>query len=307
MKAVIIVDSKTKESRIRELISSVRLDSVSKTEVWTLENSCKSGEVLPVTTVVEIDGKACAVDNYLDILEKLWQEREKPELLIFNAGTKGNELASRLSVRLNGGCALSITGLKEQNEGFLIKRRVYGLQLEAEFYFSGYPCLFSIAEGTFEEEKENGNPNMVFIEVDLPETDWYEDYIETEIEDDSNQYNLMLAGGRGIGSRESALKLQEFGKAIHAGVGGSRPASHNGWFPTKDMIGLSGHRISPEVCVVFGASGCMPFMGGIDEKTMIIAINTDPKALIFKYSDLGIVDDCKAILESLIEIQAEEA
>lgn len=178
--------------------------------------------------------------------------------------------------------------------------------MEGEFRFEKMPCIITIAEGCLEPGESIETPECIALNPNEAEPDWYEEYTEEKTENEDAVYPVVLAGGRGLGCLEEAENLKKLAGKMGVGFGGTRPAVLSGWFSKNEMIGLSGRKVSPELCIVFGASGCVPFMGGIDKKTVIAAINSDPNALIFKYSDIGIVDDCNAVMKSLSEILEQE-
>lgn len=290
MTAAVIAFSKTEEYKLRELTAGAGCAGAEKTELWSLDDC----------------GKSRSADRCLNVLEKQYYTQGQPELLIFAAGTIENELAGRLAYRLSGSCALAVTDIKKIGGDLLIKRRVWGLQMEGEFRFEKKPCIITIEEGSLEPEEGMEIPERMVLTPDKSEPDWYEEYTEEKPGKEDAVYPIVLAGGRGLGCLEEAENLKKLAGQMGAGFGGTRPAALSGWFSKNEMIGLSGRKVSPELCIVFGASGCVPFMGGIDKKTVIAAINSDPNALIFKYSDIGITDDCNAVMKSLSEIVKQE-
>lgn len=307
MKAAVIVFAETEETAVRELIRAAHEAGAYIPELWILGDTDVCLKTMPVERIIQLAGSDKTAEGYLEDLIHIYQERMRPELLLFAAESKGNELASRLSYRLGGSVALEIIKVCPQKKGLSAVRRIWGLQLEGEFLFQEPPFLISVVQGSFEAEVKNLKPEYIRVETHQPKPDWYTGY-EEEVQCGENihTYSLILAGGRGLGSHQSALELQDLSLEIHAGVGGTRPAVLNGWFSAQSMIGLSGQKVAPELCIVFGVSGCMPFMGGIHKNTFLVAVNSDPKALIFKSSDMGIVDDCNLVIKALRDILAEE-
>ncbi|MCI8833810.1 MAG: hypothetical protein HFH24_00290 [Ruminococcus sp.] len=97
------------------------------------------------------------------------------------------------------------------------------------------------------------------------------------------------------------VELKALGALLDAGIGSTRPAVWNSWFSEHQLIGLSGQIIAPNVCIVFGASGCTPFIKGIESR-LLVAVNQDPNALIFSHCDLELVDDCREIIAELMKL-----
>ena len=93
---------------------------------------------------------------------------------------------------------------------------------------------------------------------------------------------------------------------MNGGFGVTRAAALNGWKSSEYTIGISGHMASPELALIFGASGATPFIAGLEKSQFIISINTDSHALIFKSSDVGIVEDSAEIAEELLKLIEED-
>lgn len=308
-KAAIVVLPEMTERQMRECISAAYCAGAKQVEIWSICHEAKWLKNMPVQTVRIIGdqkGEKAEADAYVTLLKQLYDE-VMPNLILLGADNRSEELVARLCYRVAGSCALNITGMTRQKERLSITRRIMGLQLEGEFLFQKMPYLITIHQGAFPEIQKNGVPECIRLAWKPPQPDWCAKKVE-KIQEERNMENdlLVLVGGRGLGDRHSAEKLCQLGRALGAGVGGTRPAVLNGWLPMSHLIGLSGNKVSPEVCVVFGASGCMPFIGGISKNTVIIAINNDPHALIFQYSDMGIVADCNEVIKALANLQAKE-
>ena len=110
---------------------------------------------------------------------------------------------------------------------------------------------------------------------------------------------LVLIGGRGIGGREALGRIRAAAARLHGAVGVSRPCAADGWTGFEDVVGISGKTIRPKVCIVLAASGSMPFLMGIRNSSLVIAVNRDPGAPIFRASDYGIASDWKDLVEIL--------
>jgi electron transfer flavoprotein alpha subunit len=85
-------------------------------------------------------------------------------------------------------------------------------------------------------------------------------------------------------------------------LGGTRPAVLDAWLKHKDLVGASGNLIRPKLCLAMGVSGSGPFMAGVEKSGVLAAVNNDPDALIFKYCDVGVVEDCNAVASELQNI-----
>ena len=111
----------------------------------------------------------------------------------------------------------------------------------------------------------------------------------------------MLVVGQGR-SDADAEKITALGKEFGAEVGYSRARVMNGGFDAERVIGISGHLLAPDVCIVAGASGAAALMAGVRQSRFVVAINSDASAPVFSQADVGIVDDWLPVLEALAAI-----
>ena len=112
---------------------------------------------------------------------------------------------------------------------------------------------------------------------------------------------IVVAGGRGLGGPEPFQYLEELARVLGAGVGASRAAVDSGWVPVHWQIGLTGKAITPDLYITVGISGASQHMAGCSGAKVIVAINKDAEANIFKESRYGVVGDWQKVLPSFTE------
>ena len=302
MKTAIVVLPGENEATVRERITAVGQVGEKSPEIWWFNEGISIAQQLPVEKALclPVQGKNMA-DCYLPLVKRLVEEHG-PELVLFGSGILAKDLCAALACSTGGGCALGVTGITREPDGLRITRFVQGMQLEAAFLYTGHPCFFSLAKQSFTPVQGQGKPQVSVMEHSLPKPDWFEEYEEIVIEEDGGleKFDVILAGGRGLGGKNAALDLLELGRQMGAGVGATRPAALNAWMPLNRMIGISGYVLKPKLCVNFGVSGCAPFILGIEKSGFVISVNQDPDAAIFRYSDIGLVADCNETIRYLL-------
>jgi electron transfer flavoprotein alpha subunit len=112
---------------------------------------------------------------------------------------------------------------------------------------------------------------------------------------------VVIAGGRGVGTKEDFRMLFELAELLGGEVGATRPAISEGCADEDRLLGQTGRSVKPKLLITIGTSGALQYTTGIEASETIIAINRDPNAAIFKMADLGLVGDAHSVLELLLK------
>lgn len=246
-----------------------------------------------------IDPVADVVEQVLDVLTAQWLQTPV-DILIFPAGPTGDALATRLAWRLHGGSACQALAL-DAPQG-LVSKAHWGNALTATLHIAERPLCLSLARQPEVNELRHSLPTMKerhIVPVAVP--DWLESVESVR----GTATHPLLAASRvlviGQGNADvSGEKTIALGEALHAEVGYSRARVMNGGVDADCLVGISGHLLSPDVCIVAGASGASALMAGVRQSRFIVAINNDPGAPVFSQADVGIVDDWLPVLEALV-------
>jgi electron transfer flavoprotein alpha subunit len=184
---------------------------------------------------------------------------------------------------------------------------LYGGKIETKVAAAAEPVVLGIAPGArLADAGRSAEPPAVVDEatVDLPAAlpVRFQEFIEPEAgEVDVTQQDVLVAVGRGIGSRDNIALAEELAAALGGVVCGSRPVIDQGWLPPSRQVGKSGMQVKPRLYLALGISGAPEHVEGMRGAELIVAVNTDPAAPIFNVAHYGTTADVLEFLPLLTE------
>ena len=246
-------------------------------------------------------------DAYTKVICDLATER-KPGILFVGATFIGRDLGPRIAARLSTGLTADCTSIdvEVENGDLLATRPAFGGNLMATIACPNHrPQMATVRPGGFEAVTTDASKcNIEKVNVNLADSDVRTKVIETvktatDIIDIS-EANVIVAGGRGVGSKENFAMLQELADVLGGVVAGSRAAVEKGWIENAYQVGQTGKTVKPTIYIACGISGAIQHVAGMQDSEVIIAINKDETAPIMSVADYGIVGDVKKVLPELI-------
>ena len=246
-------------------------------------------------------------EAYTKVICDLAEER-KPSILFIGATFIGRDLGPRVSARLSTGLTADCTSLDVDVEtgDLLATRPAFGGNLMATIACPEHrPQMATVRPGVFEKvETASTDAKVENVEVKLADSDIRTKVLETVKSKkdiiDISEANVIVAGGRGVGSKENFELLKELADVLGGTVAGSRAAVEKGWLDPAYQVGQTGKTVKPSIYIACGISGAIQHVAGMQDSDMIIAINKDNSAPIMKVADYGIVGDVKKVLPELI-------
>ena len=246
-------------------------------------------------------------DGYTKVICDLANER-KPGILFIGATFIGRDLGPRVAARLSTGLTADCTQLDVvvENGDLLATRPAFGGNLMATIACPDHrPQMATVRPGVFAKvEEKNSNFNIEEVKVNLTESDIRTKVVEIVKETkevvDISEANFIVAGGRGMGSKENFEKLHELAEVLEGSVAASRGAVDKGWIERDYQVGQTGKTVRPNIYIACGISGAIQHAAGMQDSDMIIAINKDETAPIMKIADYAIVGDINKVLPELI-------
>lgn len=244
-------------------------------------------------------------------------EKRKPSIVLFPATSIGRDLAPRVAARIGTGLSADVTDfdIDKSDKSLLMMVPTFGGNIMATIVSKvKRPEMATVRAGVMlpleKDMNRSGKIERFEIEFDDSDRDVLirEVVIEAEEKDDISNAEIIVAGGIGMGAAHHFDELKVLADELNGKLGATRPTVDAGWIDKSRQIGQTGKTVRPELFIGFGISGAIQLVSGMKKSKYVIAVNKDPKALIFDISDLGIVGDANKIIPLLIKkIQSYKA
>jgi electron transfer flavoprotein alpha subunit len=253
-------------------------------------------------------------------------KKENPQIVLFGATSVGRDLAPRIASVLNCGLTADCTILdigdhfvkkekKEYKDLLYAIRPAFGGSIMANIInWDMHPQMATVREGVMKKEVFDDNyvTEIVNIKVNeiVKEEDFVVKIIERHIEESGvnlKEAPIIVAGGYGVGSKENFQHLQDLADLLGGEIGGSRAAVDAGFIDHNRQIGQTGTTVRPKLYIAAGISGAIQHRAGMQEASLIIAINNDPEAPINKIADYVIHGDLAVVVPKMIKYYKKNA
>jgi electron transfer flavoprotein alpha subunit len=248
-------------------------------------------------------------EPYTNILVEL-VKKYKPEILLCGATNIGRSLISRVAINIKAGLTADCTGLDiDPDKKILLQTRpAFGGNIMATIISPNYrPQMATVRHKVFTPLEPDKKRKGKIIKESFDQSLYVSrtkllDIVE-EIESTVNlsEADIIVSGGRGMGGPENFKILEELAHVLGAAVGSSRAAVDAGWMPYSHQVGQTGRTVGPKIYFACGISGQIQHLVGMQSSKIIVAINKDPEALIFKVATYGIVGDLFQVIPALTQ------
>lgn len=248
-------------------------------------------------------------DNYACAMEHLIRTYA-PEMVLVGATAIGSELAPTVAAKLKTGLAAHCVDIRLDGERVNCMVPAFGGRVVSEIYIPDTkPMMASVRPGILNAEELPANSAAERITVD-PQ---FADQIvvrEERISFEANTFTgkkleeseVVVCAGRGVMNGNTWANLQLLAEKLDAGIGYTRSFADTGLVPDEsNMIGTSGKSVKPKVFLGFGISGAAHHVCGMNKSGLVITVNKDEKAKMFRFSDIGAVGDADKVLTALLE------
>jgi len=232
---------------------------------------------------------------------------DRPDVILIPASYDGRDIAGRLSAKIDSPVITNVVGLTVEGDEVHSQHGLFGGAQVATARFTGErPWIFVVRAKSFTAESSGGAAAQV-VPAPVPDLGSSNTakvlarHVEERTGPKLDEAEVVVSGGRGLGSAEHYAMVEELAKLLHGAAGASRAIVDAGWVPYSHQVGQTGKTVKPTLYIACGISGATQHLVGMKGSKNIVAINKDRDAPIFSVADLGIVGDVHKVVPKLIE------
>jgi electron transfer flavoprotein alpha subunit len=233
-------------------------------------------------------------------------EKTGADTVLFGASVLASDVAAGLAARLDAGLNWGLTDLELRDGELVGKRPALADTVLVDVGWTSTPRLGLVRSGALDPVESGGSVSVEELEVSFSDFSNRATLVEQTQEVSSGpsieDADIIVAGGRGLGSPEAFSLLEELAAALGGAVAATRAVVDAGWYPYATQVGQTGKTVSPKLYIACGISGAIQHKVGMQSSGTIVAVNKDPNAPIFDFCDFGVVGDLHQIVPKLTEL-----
>lgn len=232
-------------------------------------------------------------------------DAENPDAIVFGHTALGKDLSPKIASKLQSGLISDVTAIEGEGDDALFIRPIYSGKAFEKVKVKDGILFISIRPNNIapleKDESRSGEVSSISVDITNLRTVIKEVVRKATDGVDLSEAKVVVSGGRGVKSAEGFAPLQELAKVLGGAVGASRGACDADYCDYSLQIGQTGKVVTPDLYIACGISGAIQHLAGMSNSKIIVAINKDPEANIFKVADYGIVGDLFEVVPLLIE------
>ena len=258
-----------------------------------------------VASVIVINGPEAPTEDY--ITHALVQQAKAGDYaaVLLSATPVGKVVTPRIATLLDTGSVTDVLSIAADGDALIFTRPAFGGTILEDRKVKGAVAVANVRGGSYEKPAETAAAPITASDITVSD-DALRSKIVDLIAEAGEAVNLedaqvIVSGGRGMGSKEDFALIEELAGVLGGVVGATRPVIEEGWIGRQHQVGQSGKIVAPQLYICAGVSGATQHVSGMSSSKYVVAINKDEDAPIFEVADVGIVGDAKKILPIFIE------
>jgi electron transfer flavoprotein alpha subunit len=241
----------------------------------------------------------------VDVIAQLVRDKGIDTVLFANS-VLGADVAAGLAARLDAGLNWDLVDLVSEGGKVVGKRPALQDSVYVDVGWTSEPRIALFRSGSFDPGESGGTAEVEDVQVSFEDFSTAARMVDQAHEESSGpsieDADVIVAGGRGLGGPDNFTLVEELAKALGGAVGATRAVVDAGWYPYATQVGQTGKTVAPKLYIACGISGAIQHKVGMQSSGVIVAINKDPNAPIFEFSDLGVVGDVHQVVPKLTEL-----
>ncbi len=236
-------------------------------------------------------------------------KKESADIVVLSNSFSGRGLAPRIGVKLEAGVADGAVALPEiSGDKFTVKKTAFSGKAFATVQLTSANKVIALTPNSYQVVEKAAAGKVEDFASEAKESDFkamVKDIVRSTDKVSLPDAEIVVSGGRGLKGPENWGMIEELADLLGAATACSKPVSDAGWRPHSEHVGQTGIAVSPNLYIAIGISGAIQHLAGISSSKVIVAINKDPEAPIFKVADYGIVGDAFEVVPQLIAVVKE--